>query len=127
MIAAIGPRNTAYADMKLRKVPALLRIFHGTSAQAMTAHSSCPRRMLTYCGNRAVRSLAAESEFADMFTPSAASAKENAAKKRHEREDQCDIRAMGSHSRVPYRAAPAEEDAIPMKDMNVNMIGRNGT
>lgn len=48
-----------------------------------------------------MRSLAAESELAEMLTPRAASANENAAKKRQEREDQWAMRAMGSHCSSP--------------------------
>ena len=52
-------------------------------------------------GMRAIKSLAAESELAEMLTPSAARAKEKAAKKRAARLFQCATRAMGSHSMTP--------------------------
>ena len=126
-MAAIGPRNTAYATMKFKNVPALARIFQGTSAHATTAHSSCPRRILTKRGNRAVKSFAAESELALMLTPSAASAKLKAPKKRHARLSQCEMSAMGSQFSSPYLTAPAEDAAIPMKAMNVKTRGRKGT
>lgn len=127
MIAAIGPKKTAYATMKFRNVPALARIFHGTSAHATTAHSSCPRRMLTKRGNRAVRSFAADSELALMLTPSAASAKLKAPKKRHARLSQCEMRAIGSQFSSPYLTAPADEAAMPMNAMKVKTRGRKGT
>lgn len=83
--------------------------------------------MLTYLGNNAVKSLAADNELAEIFTPNAASAKEKAAKNRQDLLDQFDIKAIGSHSSVPYRASPAEEAAIPMKAMKVKMMGSIGT
>src|SRR5580692_5729649 len=101
MIAAIGPRKTVYVAMKFKKLPADARIFQGTSAHARTAQSSWPRRILMKRGKSAVRSFAAESEFAEMLTPRAARAKENAAKKRQEREDQFAMSAIGSHSSLP--------------------------
>lgn len=83
--------------------------------------------MLTKRGNSAVRSFAAESEFAEMLTPSAARAKLNAPKKRHARLSQCEISAMGSQLSSPYFTAPAEEAAMPMKAMKVKTSGRKGT
>ena len=74
-----------------------------------------------------MRSFAAESEFAEMFTPRAARAKEKAAKKRQAREGQWAMSAMGSQSRVPYFTAPADVAATPMKEMNVKTMGRKGT
>ena len=127
MIAAMGRRKTAYAFMKFRKLPALFRIFHGTSAHATTAQISWPLRMLTKRGNSAVRSLAADSELAEMLTPSAARAKLKAPKKRHARLSQCEIRAIGSQFSSLYLTAPAEEAAMPMKAMNVKTRGRKGT
>jgi hypothetical protein len=61
------------------------------------------------------------------LTPRAARAKEKAAKKRHARLSQCEIRAMGSHSTVPYLTAPAEVAATPMKAMKVKTMGKKGT
>src|SRR5690242_13386485 len=127
MIAAMGPRKMAYATMKLRKLPALARIFHGTSAHATTAQMSWPRLMLTKRGNSAVRSFAADKEFAEILTPSAARAKLKAPKKRQARLSQCEIKAIGSQFSSPYFTAPAEEAAMPMKAMNVNTSGRKGT
>lgn len=125
--AAMGPRKIAYADIKLRKEPALARIFHGTSAQQMMAVSSWPRRMLTKRGINAIRSLAADSELAEILTPKAARAKEKAAKNRAARLSQWATRAMGSHSTTPYRTPPAEDEAMPIKAMNVKKIGSIGT
>lgn len=127
MIAAIGPRKTAYALMKFRNVPAEARIFHGTRAQHRIAQSSCPRLMFTYWGNKAVRSLAAESELAEILTPRAANANEKAAKKRAARDSQFSMRAMGSQLRTPYFTCPALEAAMPMKAMKVKIMGRKGT
>src|SRR3712207_3479210 len=101
MIEAMGPRNTAYAAMKFKKLPALAKIFQGTRAHAKTAQSNCPLRIFTYWGKRAVRSFAAESEFAEMLTPRAARANEKAAKKRQARLGQLAMRAMGSHCSSP--------------------------
>lgn len=83
--------------------------------------------MLTKRGNNAVRSLAADSEFAEILTPSAASAKLKAPKKRHALLSQCEINAIGSQFSSPYLTAPAEVAAIPMKAIKVNTIGRKGT
>jgi hypothetical protein len=96
----MGPRKIAYADMKFKKLPADARIFQGTSAQDKIPQRICPRRKLTYSGNRAMRSFAAEMEFALMFTPSEARAKEKAPKKRHARLDQWLISTMGSQGIV---------------------------
>jgi len=74
-----------------------------------------------------VRSFAADSELAEMLTPSAASAKEKAAKKRAARDSQLATSAMGSHCSVPYLTAPAEDAAMPIKEINVKTIGRKGT
>jgi hypothetical protein len=82
---------------------------------------------LIYCGNRAVRSLAAESELAEILTPRAAKEKLKAAKKRQARLGQWAIKAMGSQSTSPYLTVPAEVAATPMKAINVNTIGRKGT
>ena len=71
--------------------------------------------------------MAAEREFAEMLTPRAARAKEKAAKKRQARDSQLEIRAMGSHSRMLYLEAPAEEAAMPMKEMKVKTMGSMGT
>lgn len=85
IIAAIGPRKIAYADIKERKLVADARIFQGTRHHDNKAHRICPRRILIYRGANAVKSLAAEIELAEMFTPREASAKEAAPKKRHAR------------------------------------------
>lgn len=100
MIEAIGPRKTAYADMKVRKLPADSRIFHGTRHQDKRAQRSWPRRMLIYCGASAVKSFAAEREFAEMLTPSEARAKEKAPKNLQARLGQWLIRTVGSHGIV---------------------------
>ncbi len=78
-------------------------------------------------GSRAIKSLAAESELAEMLTPRAASAKEKAAKNRQARLSQLAIKAIGSHSRCPYFCAPADDAAMPMKEMKVKTIGSMGT
>lgn len=75
-----------------------------------------------------MRSFAAEIEFALMFTPSDARAKENAPKKRAARESQWDISSIGSQGieGVLYRVHPAEEEAMPMNEMKVKITGRRG-
>lgn len=78
-------------------------------------------------GNSAVRSFAALSELALMFTPSAASAKLDAPKNRHARFGQCEISAIGSQFSSPYLTAPADDAAMPMKAMKVKTSGRKGT
>jgi hypothetical protein len=113
--------------MKFKKDPAFSNIFQGTRAQLDKANGSWPRRMLMNPGNGAVRSLAAESEFADMLTPRAASRNEQLAKKRQALFVHFDINAMGFQYKLPYRKAPAEEAAIPMKEMRAKMMESIGT
>ena len=68
--------------MKARKVEAEERIFHGTMTQPpMMAAMMQPRKMFTQRGNRTVKSLAAEMEFAVMFVPTWAMYQLVAAKK----------------------------------------------
>lgn len=79
-------------------------------------------------GAKAIKSLAAESEFADMFTPRLANAKERAAKNLHGRLLQLLISTVGSQGiSPPYLAWPAEEAVRPMKAIKVNTIGSIGT
>ncbi|KAF4214031.1 hypothetical protein CNMCM6457_007486 [Aspergillus fumigatiaffinis] len=101
MIAPMGPRKMAYADIKFRKLPADARIFQGTRHHDRIAQMICPRRRLMYCGASAVRSLAAEMELAEMLTPREARAKENAAKKRQARLVQWLISTIGSQGMSP--------------------------
>lgn len=64
-IEVIGPRKMVYPPRKAMNLAADARIFHGTKAQLpITAAISWPRRMLMYLGQKAMRSLAAEMEFA---------------------------------------------------------------
>jgi hypothetical protein len=82
MTPAKGPRKMLYAFMKLRKPSADARMSHGQSAQPPTsAQSTCPRRMSTKRGKRTAMSFPAESELAETFVPSVASANASAAKK----------------------------------------------
>jgi hypothetical protein len=86
--------------MKFKKFPADARIRHGTSAHEINPQIICPRRRLTCSGNSAIKSFAAEMEFAEIFTPSEARAKEKAPKKRQARLDQWLISTIGSQGMV---------------------------
>ncbi len=100
-IAAMGPKNTLYADMKFRKPLAVAKIFQGTMTQAISAQMSWPRRISMYEGNSAARSLAAERLFAEILTPSAAREKAAAAKNWQARLGQLAMRVAGFQSREP--------------------------
>lgn len=66
----MGPRKMVYPLRKARNFAADAKIFQGTNAQLpRTAARIWPRRMLMYLGQKAMRSLAAEMEFAEMLIP----------------------------------------------------------
>jgi hypothetical protein len=68
MIPAIGPRKTAYPDIKFKKTAADETMSHGTSANPpMSEQRIVPRLMLIHRGAIEVRSFANETELAEML------------------------------------------------------------
>ena len=68
MIPAMGPKNTAYPDMKLKNTDALETISQGTRAQPpMIEHKMVPRLILIHLGHKVVTSLAKLTELAEIL------------------------------------------------------------
>ena len=68
-------------------------------------------------------SLAAEIVLAETFVPSVANAKLNAAKNAAGRLSQWSMRVRGFQRTLPYRVAPTDVTAIPMKPPKVKATG----
>ena len=111
-----GPRKTVYPAMKDKNPGAEDKISQGHKTQLPTrAQMICPRRMLIYCGNSTVMSLAALRLFADMLVPIVPTAKMNAAKKAAALLSHLSIKRSGSHKTSPYKFSAAEVTAMPDK------------
>jgi len=102
MIPEIGPKNTVYPPMKLKKPAAFAKISHGANAHPPTiAQITWPLLIFRYLGHSAVKSLPADSEFAAMFVVSVARLNEKAAKNVAARLSHWSMRRSGSQRTWP--------------------------
>lgn len=101
-MAAIGPKNTVYPPMNDKNFGADAKISQGHRAHPpIIAQITCPRRMLMYCGRRAVMSFAALKLLAEIFAPNVAIINAKEAKNEAARLSHLSMRCRGSQRISP--------------------------